>query len=142
MVVAPPYLATTLPMGHASSSIGPLTLVLALGLAPMMGRAFAAGPRALLLATLFGLGASASYFGWHVVFEVIAPSINTGLTESTLKWQIVIGALGFLFIVQTILQTRPNGRLANWLQPHLLSGLYIDDWFTRMTFRLFPPGLR
>ena len=34
------------------------------------------------------------------------------------------------------------GRFANWLQPHLLSGLYIDDWFTRMTFRLFPPGLR
>jgi NAD(P)H-quinone oxidoreductase subunit 5 len=142
LVVAPPYLATTLPVEHASSSIGPLTLVLALGLAPMMGRAFAAGPRALLLATLFGLGASVSYFGWHVVFEVIAPSINTGLTESTLKWQIVIGALGLLFIVQTILQTRPNGRLANWLQPHLLSGLYIDDWFTRMTFRLFPPGLR
>jgi NAD(P)H-quinone oxidoreductase subunit 5 len=45
-----------------------------------------------------------------------------------------------LFLIQTILQTSPNGRLSNWLQPHLLSGLYIDDMFTRWTFRLWPPG--
>jgi hypothetical protein len=47
-----------------------------------------------------------------------------------------------LFIAQSILQTNPNGRFANWLQPHLLSGLYIDDWFTRVTFRLWPPGFQ
>jgi NAD(P)H-quinone oxidoreductase subunit 5 len=129
-------------MDHVSISTGPLGLVLALSLAPMMGRAVAAGPQAVMLALLFGLGASASYFGWHILFEAIAPAITSGLTESTLKWQIVIGGLGLLFVVQTILQTRPNGRFASWLQPHLLSGLYIDDWFTRMTFRLFPPGLR
>jgi NAD(P)H-quinone oxidoreductase subunit 5 len=49
--------------------------------------------------------------------------------------------LVLLFIAQSILQTSPRGRFSNWLQPHLLSGLYIDDWFTRMTFRLWPPGL-
>ena len=32
--------------------------------------------------------------------------------------------------------------VSNWLQPHLLSGLYIEDWVTRVTFRLWPPGLR
>jgi NAD(P)H-quinone oxidoreductase subunit 5 len=75
-----------------------------------------------------------------VLFEVIAPSINAVESTSALKWQIVVGGLGVLFIAQSILQTNPNGWFSNWLQPHLLSGLYIDDWFTRLTFRLWPPG--
>jgi NAD(P)H-quinone oxidoreductase subunit 5 len=140
LAVAPFYLATSLPTDHASSSIGPLALVLGLSFAPMIGRALAAGRRALMLAALLTIGASASYFGWHVLFEVIAPSINAVESTSALKWQIVVGGLGVLFIAQSILQTNPNGWFSNWLQPHLLSGLYIDDWFTRLTFRLWPPG--
>ena len=67
---------------------------------------------------------------------------SAAAASSTLKWSIVVAGLVLLFIAQSILQTSPNGRLAHWLQPHLLSGLYIDDWFTRVTFRLWPPGLR
>lgn len=142
VAVAPFYFATVLPMGHASKSIGPLALVLALSFAPMISRAIAAGRRAFSLAVVFSLGASASYFGWHVLFEVIAPQISGGMPEaSDLQWQIVVAGLVVLFIAQTILQTSPNGRFSNWLQPHLSSGLYIDDWFTRWTFRLWPPGL-
>lgn len=137
--VAPFYLATYLATG--SETLGSLALVLGLGFAPMIARALAAGLRALMLAGLLAIGASAAYFGWHVVFELMAPSINAGLEESHLKWQIVVYGLGLLFVAQTILQTRPDGRFANWLHPHLSSGLYIDDWFTRMTFRLWPPGL-
>jgi NAD(P)H-quinone oxidoreductase subunit 5 len=140
--VAPFYLATTLPTGHTSSSIGPLAFVLALSFAPMTGRALAAGKRAFMLAGALTVGASASYFGWHVLFEFFAPSINGEFEASSFKWQIVVGGLVLLFIVQSILQTNPNGRLSKWLQPHLLSGLYIDDWFTRVTFRLWPPALR
>ena len=88
------------------------------------------------------IGATASYFGWHVFFELIVPDLTSGAAASTLKWQIVTGGLALLFIVQSVLQTNPNGRLSNFLQPHLISGLYIDDWFTRVTFRLWPPGLR
>ena len=95
-----------------------------------------------MLAALFTVGATASYFGWHVVFEEIAPLISTQTSPSTLKWSVVVFGLVALFIAQSILQTRPNGRFANWLQPHLLSGLYIDDWFTRVTFRLWPTGLQ
>ena len=142
LVVAPFYAGSALPTGHMSSSTGPLALVLGLSFAPMMGRALAAGPRALMLAALFTVGASASYFGWHVLFEAIAPSINAVDSTSNLKWSIVVAGLGLLFIAQTVLQTSPNGRFANWLQPHLLSGLYIDDWFTRLTFRLWPPGFQ
>ncbi len=139
--VAPFYAATALPSGHLPRTIGPLAFVLGLSFAPMIGRALAAGRRAFMLAALLTLGASASYFGWHVVFEHIAPLISTSTSASTAKWSIVVGGLVVLFIAQSILQTSPNGRFSNWLQPHLISGLYIDDWFTRVTFRLWPPGL-
>lgn len=144
--VTPFYFATTLSTGyvsgHVSNSIAPLAFVLGLSFAPMMGRALASGMRALTIAALFTVGASAAYFGWHVLFELVAPWINAGHVTSDLEWQIVVGGLGLLFLAQTILQTSPNGRFSNWLQPHLLSGLYIDDWFTRVTFRLWPPGFQ
>ena len=142
LAVAPFYAASALPTGHLSPTIGPLAFVLGLSFAPMVGRAIAAGKRAFLLAALLTMGASASYFGWHVLFEEIAPSIHAGTAASTAKWSIVVAGLVVLFIAQSILQTSPNGRFSNWLQPHLLSGLYIDDLFTRVTFRLWPPGLQ
>jgi NAD(P)H-quinone oxidoreductase subunit 5 len=140
--VAPFYAATVLLTGRMRTTIGPLAFVLALSFAPMIGRALAAGKRAFMITALFTLGASASYFGWHAVFEVMAPSIDAGTQMSPLKWSVVVVGLVVLFIAQSILQTNPNGRFAHWLQPHLLSGLYIDDLFTRVTFRLRPPGLR
>jgi len=140
--VAPFYLDTPLPVGRLPGSIGPLVFVLALSFAPMIGRALAAGMRAFVIAAGFTAGASAAYFGWHVVFELIAPEINAGMEASSTKWTIVVAALVVLFVAQSILQTRPNGWFSRWLQPHLVSGLYIDDWFTRVTFRLWPPGLR
>ena len=142
IAVAPFYAVASLPAAHASSAIGPLTFVLALSFAPMIGRAIAAGKRAFLIAVLFTFGASASYYGWHVVFELIVFSINAGAPTSTFKWSIVVSGLGALFIAQSILQTSPNGWFAHRLQPHLSSGLYIDHWFTRVTFRLWPPGLQ
>jgi NAD(P)H-quinone oxidoreductase subunit 5 len=142
LAIAPFYAITALPTGHMSSAIGPLAFVLGLSFAPMVGRALAAGRRAFWLTAGLAVGASASYFGWHVIFEYVAPSINAGITTSTTKWTIVVSGLVVLFLAQSILQTNPNGRFSNWLQPHLLSGLYIDDWFTRVTFRLWPPGFQ
>ena len=142
MAVAPLYMTTALPTLDLSNTTRALALVLGLSFAPMIARALAAGWRVLVPSALLIIGASASYFGWHVLFELVAPWIETGATESTLLWSVVVYGLVFLFVIQTILQIRPNGAFANWLHPHLLSGLYIDDWFMRLTFRLFPPGLQ
>jgi len=140
IAIGPFYWATALPTGHLSASVGPLAFILGLSFAPMVARAMAAGRRAFMLTALFTVAASFSYFAWHVVFELIAPTISGGATESELLWKVVLAGLVFLFIVQSAVQLRPNGKLANLMQPHLLAGLYIDDWFTRVTFRLFPPG--
>ena len=140
--LVPFYVDTGLPVGRLPGSIGPLAVVLGLSFAPMIGRALAAGMRVLLIAAGLTVGASAAYFGWHVVFERLAPGINAGMEASSAQWMIVVTGLGVLFVAQSLLQTRPNGWFSRWLQPHLVSGLYIDDWFTRVTFRLWPPGLR
>lgn len=140
--VAPFYVDTPLPVDQLPESIGPLALLLGLAFAPMIGRAIAAGSRAFVIAVLFTVGASAAYFGWHVVFELVAPQINFGKEASSVEWTIVVAGFVVLFVAQSLLQTRPNGWFSRWLQPHLVSGLYIDDWFTRVTFRLWPPGFR
>ncbi len=140
--VAPYYASDILPSVHLPIAVAPLSLVLGLSFAPMLGRAIAAGMRPFLIALGFTLGAAAAYFGWHVLFELIAPQLNAGVETSAFKWNVVVGGLIVLFLAQTILQTSPNGWFANRLQPHLVSGLYIDDWFTRVTFRLWPPGFK
>jgi NAD(P)H-quinone oxidoreductase subunit 5 len=146
IAVAPFYLGTALTSeqieGHVSSGIAPLAFVLGLSFAPMIGRAIASGLRPLLIAMMFMFAASAAYFGWHIAFEFLAPQLNAGVETSQLKWNIVVGGLIVLFLAQSVLQTRPNGAFSKWIQPHLISGLYIDDWFTRVTFRLWPPGFR
>ena len=121
----------------------PLALVLGLSFAPMIGRAIAAGRRAVRARGAVHGGSVGRVL--RVARRVRADRARRsmqGLETSTLKWTIVVAGLVVLFIAQSILQTSPNGRFANWLQPHLVSGLYIDDWFTRVTFRLWPPGFR
>ncbi len=142
LAIAPLFMATAFPTLQLSTTTRSLALVLALSFAPMIARALASGWRVLLPAALMIVGAAASYFGWHILFDWAAPWIEPEAAASTLLWSIVVYGLVFLFVIQTILQVRPHGWFANWLQPHLLSGLYIDDWFMRLTFRLFPPGLQ
>jgi NAD(P)H-quinone oxidoreductase subunit 5 len=140
--VAPYYAEQILPSVHLPESIAPLTLILGLSFVPMLGRAIAAGFRPFLIGLAFTLGASVAYFGWHVGFELLSSQVNGGLEAPMWMWNVVVIGLVVLFLGQTILQASPNGWFANRVQPHLVSGLYIDDWVTRVTFRLWPPGFR
>ena len=125
---------------HVSPPLRSLTLALVLSFVPMFGKALAAGPRAFGRALLFALGASVAYFVGHEAFESLIPSMEP-TPALTLRWWIVVAGLGALFVAQTVLQASPNGILARLLQPYIHSGLYLDDWFTRLTFRLWPPLL-
>ncbi len=142
LAITPLYMATALPALNLSTTTRSLALVLGLSFAPMIARVFAAGWRVILPSVLLIVAATGSYFGFHIVFDLVAPWIDAGTEPSDFLWSIVVYGLVFLFVIQSILQIRPNGWFSNWLQPHLLSGLYIDDWFMRLTFRLFPPGLQ
>jgi NAD(P)H-quinone oxidoreductase subunit 5 len=140
VVTAGIYLASTRVAVHASVPLRALALALVLSFVPMLAKAVAGGPRAFGRAVLFTIGATIAYFAGHAIFEGLIPSIEPG-PALTLRWWIVLGGLVALFLAQTILQAAPNGLLARLLQPYLHSGLYLDDWFTRVTFRLWPPQL-
>jgi NAD(P)H-quinone oxidoreductase subunit 5 len=46
-----------------------------------------------------------------------------------------------LFVVQGAVRAHPQGALARGLYPWLFAGLYLDEVFTRLTFRVWPARL-
>lgn len=136
----PFYAAFTLTSLHASPPLRSLALALVLSFVPMIAKGVAGGFSPFGRAVLLAVGATAAYFAGHAIFESLLPSMEPGPALS-LRWSIVLAGLVALFVAQTVLQAAPNGWLARFVQPYLHSGLYLDDWFTRVTFRLWPPRL-
>jgi NAD(P)H-quinone oxidoreductase subunit 5 len=106
----------------------------------MLAKAVSGGIRTFGRALVLIVGATIAYFAGHEIFEKLIPSMEVG-PALAFRWWIVLGGLGALFLAQTILQASPSGLLARLLEPIIHSGMYLDDWFTRLTFRLWPPRL-
>ena len=114
-----------------------VSLILALALAPLL----AARSDAKQMAA--GAGAAAAvallYFGWHLLFERWLGLAPTVVPPLAVAWVVCLFAL--LFVLQGWLNARPQGALARGLYPWLFAGLYLDELFTRLTFRLWPARL-
>jgi NAD(P)H-quinone oxidoreductase subunit 5 len=109
--------------------------VLGFSLLPFTATAFrSAGAFLGALATVTAL--VAVYCLWHALFIKLLPSVDAA--PSTLR--LGVAAAGFigLFGLAAALARSPAGPLARALHPHLFAGFYIDDIFTRLTFRLWP----
>lgn len=80
------------------------------------------------------------YFGWHALMGrlVPEPAAASGLG---LRIAIVLVSFSCLFGAQVLLSAAPEGRLARMLCPRLHLGLHLDELFTRLTFRFWPPKL-
>ena len=112
--------------------------ILALALVPLL-----TGPllRAGTLGALAGLAGAAvlalAYFGLHAVFSAWLGVSGAGTASPALvSW--VLACFGLLFVVQGAVRVWPHGALARGLYPPLFAGLYLDELFTRLTFRLWP----
>ncbi len=112
--------------------------ILALALVPLL-----TGPllRAGALGALAGLAGATvvalAYFGLHALFSGWRGVSSAGMVSPALVgW--VLACFGLLFVVQGVLRVWPRGALARWLYPTLFAGLYLDELFTRLTFRLWP----
>ena len=84
------------------------------------------------------LGIALAYFGLHTVFGRWLGSENLAATPSHALIAWVRGCFGVLFLLQGIVRTHPQGVVARGLYPWLFAGLYLDELFTRLTFRLWP----
>lgn len=78
------------------------------------------------------------YLLWHELFAGLAPASSQAMT-ALLAWTV----LSFLALygLQIWLRQYPQGRMAQRLYPWAYNGFYLDESFTRFTFRIWPARL-
>ena len=113
--------APALPAGWA--------LVLGLAWASLLALDARRHPRSLLRAAATVVGLTLLYLLLHGVFGL-------GVNAAPPPWAgwAVAAAMGLAYAAQTVLARRPSD--AAWQFAY--AGLYLDEWFTRLSFRLWP----
>ena len=82
------------------------------------------------------------YFMAHALLSAaqVAPlAIRSPPSAALVGW--VIGCFSLLFVLHAWISAYPQGWLSRRLYPHLFAGLYLDELFTRLTFRIWPAKL-
>lgn len=116
--------------------------IVALALTPLLaGPVARAGTRWMMMAAAVALTVAVVYFGLHAGFTRWLGTAQVGAAPSMLLVAWVLAAFGLLFLLQGAVRAQPGGALARKLYPWLFSGLYLDELFTRLTFRLWPADL-
>lgn len=107
--------------------------ILAVGLAPWCLRRRQPLYAVLMLVALLGL-----YLLWHLAAGWILAASATPAT-APLYLSLVALALFFgLYLLQALIVARPQSLLARRLYPAAFAGFFLDEHFTRLTFRLWP----
>ena len=116
-----------------------LALILALAMAPMLARVLTARDRSAipLLGAVVAIVGSYLIAHWASGF-VVAP-VRGAATVEMIAIAFVAVAFLTLFALQAIILARPTGRLARAFYPACFAGFYLDEVFTRLTFRIWPP---
>lgn len=114
-------------------SLWALAGIVGLALAPLLAEG------SLWTGLVAGAAVSALYFGWHRLFlELVPPAPGPWLG---LQLALVTAGFGAGFVAQALLRGQPGGAFSRAVQPALFAGLYLDAWFTRLTFWVWPPRL-
>ncbi|MEZ4279880.1 MAG: NADH-quinone oxidoreductase subunit L [Myxococcota bacterium] len=112
--------------------------VVAVALTPLVVRALRGALANRLRWLAAALVLAAAYFGWHAVFEHLVALPSGASAMLGLRVAIVVLVFGLTFAVHVAMEVRPNGRIARTLYGPLFAGLYLDELFTRLTFRVWP----
>ena len=118
----------------AEPALWALVSIVALGLTPFVVTSFAAGWVRVVVMALTAFVIAGAYFLWHAVFGALLTPAAPAMRDLL----ITCAAFGLLFAVQATLLTHPHGKLAHRLYPPLFAGLYLDELFTRFTFKVWP----
>ena len=114
-------------------------LILSLAIAPLFVGGISNGGRSLVRATLGAVTLVASYALGHAAFTALAPDVTGSPAMDVARLAIVAIAFGALYVVQASIAVQPSGRLARTLYPACFAGFYLDEIWTRLTFRIWPP---
>lgn len=111
-------------------------LIIGLGLAPLLWQN---GCRAMLRGVLAVVLLAQLYIGWHMAFSGLMMLPGSAVAMPLLAWVGICFVL--LYAAQAWLLAFPSGRLSVALYPWAYAGFYLDERFTRWTFRIWPVQL-
>ncbi len=117
-----------------------LALIASLALAPLFAFGSGRGLRDWLWPPVAALGVALIYMGVH---EVAAATLALQTGGAAAGWVVALAAGAFLalFALQSVIAAQPGSRLARALYPWFYAGFYLDELFTRFSFRLWPVRL-
>ncbi|RLQ21054.1 NADH-quinone oxidoreductase subunit L [Seongchinamella sediminis] len=122
-----------------SLSLPPVALaIVALGLAPLLWLEQGGRPWQIARSCAALLGLTQLYLLWHLLFAGLAPPAGPVATY-LIAWTLL--CFGALYGIQAWLRRHPGGRLARAIYPWAYCGFYLDETFTRLTFRIWPARL-
>jgi NAD(P)H-quinone oxidoreductase subunit 5 len=113
-----------------------VVLIIGLGLAPLLWQDKLSGMLRGLLAVLL---LAQLYVGWHLAFSALLSLPDSQVAAPLVAW--VAACFVLLYGVQAWLLAFPGGRLSVALYPWAYAGFYLDERFTRLTFRIWPVQL-
>lgn len=115
------------------------TLVLALGIAPLLVDVWRIPMVPAARSVLSAAGVVLLYLVWHTLFSRLIPAHHASVPGLVL-WVAAV-FVGF-FLAQVWIASRPRGMRADRLHSVVFAGFYLDEKVTRLTFRLWPISLQ
>jgi NAD(P)H-quinone oxidoreductase subunit 5 len=113
--------------------------ILSLALAPLLaGQVVRGGGTWRWGGLLVAFAVALAYFGLHRLGSRWLGLATVGAPPAPALVAWVLACFGLLFVVQAVVRAFPNGVLARRFYPWLFAGLYLDELFTRLTFRVWP----
>jgi len=119
-----------------------LAVVVCLALTPLLSaRALRLGGIWPLAFVSGAFGVALAYFALHDVFSIWIDMPARNAPAAPVLVAVMLLCFVALFLVQTVIRARPSGAIARRMYPWFYAGLFLDELFTRITFRLWPARL-
>ena len=116
-----------------------LNFVVGLALVPLLSkRALAVGGWGPVLLITVSFAIASLYFALHHMALTWLGTAAPPQGDQPLLWWWVVFSFSALFVLQSWIRSRPQSRLSRRLYPWFYAGLYLDEWFTRLSFRVWP----
>ena len=91
-----------------------------------------------VIVAIAGVAVTVLYFGYDRLFQKVLPGEISSVMQHQALLVFALVCFGLLYGIQTIVLVNPLGGFATALYPWFYAGLYLDEVFTRATFRLWP----
>jgi len=111
-------------------------IIVGIGLAPLLWPAAEPLRTSLPRGALIVVGLAHLYLLWHIAFASLVPVYNAPASAPLicLAVAVFIGLYGAQFLAVSAPETRASQALRRWA----VAGFFLDELFTRLTFRIWP----